>query len=110
MDDLTKKRAEAIELRIDAMKGPQTYGNAVIVDGRLVPDLTMVDHGELIEFCLDNRMSWEFPREIAAHVASFAANTMAIGAGFPCFHAEQKPAHFATPCSRIDETLEPSDG
>lgn len=37
---------------IDEMTGPEQRGNAVVIDGRLVPNLTMHDRGAEIEFGL----------------------------------------------------------
>ena len=67
---------------IDEMTGPEQRGNAVIIDGRLVPNLTMRDRGSEIEFVLDGRFSYSFPRDIAWLAASFAFCSMAVGAGF----------------------------
>lgn len=70
---------------IAEMKGPETGGSAVILEGKLIPHVMMFDRGDEIEFVLDNRLGFAFPRELAHHAASFAASAMAIGAGFPHF-------------------------
>lgn len=102
-NDIDRARKDRIEQLISNMKGPVRDGHDVIIDGRLVPNMTMFDNGETISFCLDNRMVWgSFPRELARHVASFAANAMAIGAGYPCLEADRKPECFATPCQGLD--------
>lgn len=67
---------------IAEMTGPQQSGCAVIIDGRLVPNMVMYDRGDEIEFVLDGRLGWSFPREVAWNAASFAFSAMAIGAGF----------------------------
>lgn len=67
---------------IEEMKGPVRSGHSVIIDGRVVPNLVMHDMGDEIEFVLDNRLSWSFPRDQANNAASFAFAAMAIGAGF----------------------------
>lgn len=72
---------------IAEMTGPRQIGCAVIIDGRLVPNMLMNDFGDEIEFVLDGRLSWSFPREVAWNAASFAFSAMAIGAGF------SHPAH-----------------
>lgn len=64
-----------------SMKGPEREGCDVLVDGRHVPNMHMRDHGDTIEFVLDGRFSYTFPREWALLAASFAAQAMAIGAG-----------------------------
>jgi hypothetical protein len=102
-DEITQKRRELAEQRIEQITGPKAEGHTVIVEGRLVPNMTMLVEGETVSFTLDHRMTWEgFPLELAAHVASFAANAMAIGAGFPCLTAERKVEHFATPCFSVE--------
>jgi len=67
---------------VKEMTGPKQSGCSVIIDGRLVPNMVMYDRGETIDFVLDGRMCWPFPREIAWQAASFAFASMAIGAGF----------------------------
>lgn len=67
---------------IAEMTGPQHSGCSVVIDGRLVPNLIMYDRGAEIEFVLDGRMIFLFPRDIAWSAASFAFSAMAIGAGF----------------------------
>lgn len=84
------------------MKGPQQSGHSVIIDGRLVPNLVMFDRGETIEFVLDGRFIYGFPRDLAWLAASFAFSAMAIGAGFahPAhMHFTQRP--FASEVSQI---------
>lgn len=99
-----ERRQGRIKQSIDDMTGPQRTGCAVFVQGRLVPDMTVHEQasGE-IGLMLDSRMMWIFPREIAAHVAEFAANAMAIGAGFPCFTADKKREAFASKVTMIGE-------
>lgn len=75
--------------------GPQRSGCSVFWEGRLVPNVHAYDRGEVIEFILDGRMSWEFPREVAFQALGFMANAMAIGAGYPCFTADKKVEAFA---------------
>jgi hypothetical protein len=66
---------------IAEMKGPPTSGHAVFVDGYVIPHIMMVDNGETIDFIIDNRMSFSFPREHAYQAANFAAVAMAVAAG-----------------------------
>ena len=87
---------------IDQMRGPEMSGNAVIIEGRMVPQMTMRETETGVTLLLDGRMAWVFPKQLAHHAASFAANAMAIGAGFPCFTAERKVEHFATPYARME--------
>lgn len=89
---------------IAEMKGPDRGGCSVIVDGRLVPNMAMHDRGETIEFVLDNRMSWSFPRAEAWNAASFAFTAMALGAGFAspsAMHFTQRA--FAPECIKLDD-------
>lgn len=75
--------------------GPPVSGNRVIIFGRTVPNLICHDKGDNIEFILDGRIGFTIPREHAWNAAAFAANAMAIGAGFTNFEADTRPQHFA---------------
>lgn len=89
---------------IAEMTGPPTGGNAVIIDGRVIPNCMMFDRGDEIEFVLDNRLAFGFPREQAWNAAAFAFAAMAIGAGFPHpsgMHFTQRP--FAAECVGLGE-------
>jgi N-formylglutamate amidohydrolase len=79
----------------EQMKGPTAYGMSVIIDGHRIPNLVMVDRGAEVEFTLDQRFSYSFPREIAYLAAAFAAQAMAIGAGYPFLGAATKDRPFA---------------
>jgi hypothetical protein len=68
---------------IAEMTGPPVGGNSVILEGRLIPRMMMFDRGDEIEFVLDGRLAYGFPRAQAWDAASFAAAAMSIGAGFP---------------------------
>jgi hypothetical protein len=79
---------------IAEMTGPEQSGCSVIIDGRKVPNLVLVDHGDVIEFLLDGRLAFPFPREHAWQAAAFAFAAMAIGAGFSHpnhMHFTQRP-------------------
>lgn len=88
--------------------GPTSGGHDVIWQGRVVPKLKAIDQGAEIMFILDNRLGWSFPREWAFHALDMMANAMAIGAGYPCFTAEEKFKPFAPKASFISE--ETGDG
>ena len=92
---------------VEQMRGVQLSGNSVVIEGRVVPKLTMHETDTEVEFVLDGRLAWGFPKHLAHHAASFAANAMAIGAGFPCFTADHKCEAFAPRVMFID--LENSD-
>jgi hypothetical protein len=81
----TKKRDP-----IDEISGCVLPGTTVFVEGRSVPNMTMIDRGETVEFILDHRLMFIFPREVAPLAANFAAQAMAIGAGHPSLSAPHK--------------------
>jgi hypothetical protein len=79
---------------VAGMVGPARTGCAVIIDGRVIPNMVMYDKGAIIEFVIDGRLSFDIPRESAYTAASFAAAAMAIGAGFAhpsAMHFTQRP-------------------
>lgn len=84
------------------VKGPSRAGFAVIVDGRKIPNMHMLEEGDEICFVLDSRLAFPFPRELAHQAAAFAANAMAIGAGYAFLGAEAKEHPFAPQCFAID--------
>lgn len=89
---------------IAEMKGPENSGNAVIIDGRCIPNCVMYDRGGEIEFVLDNRLAFSFPREQAWNAAYFAFVAMALGAGFahPAhMHYTQRP--FSAECVQLNK-------
>lgn len=57
--------------------------------------MTCRERDGVVEFVLDGRMSFEFPKEWAYLAASFAAHAMAVGAGFSHLGAEDKNRPFA---------------
>lgn len=92
-----------VDAVVAAMTGPARGGNHVIIDGRLVPDLAMRDDGAHIEFVLDSRIMFRFPREWAFLAASFAFHAMAIGAGFGGpggLHESARP--FGVECQKVE--------
>jgi hypothetical protein len=76
---------------IAEMKGPENVGNCVRVNGREIPKLAMFDHGDEIEFILDHRVSYGFPRAQAWDAAAFALAAMAVGAGCDPLNFEPSP-------------------
>ena len=75
--------------------GPDQLGSSLIVDGRIIPNIVVHDRGDFIQFVLDSRMAFEFPRDFAINVAAFAANAMAIGAGYAFIGSESRERPFA---------------
>lgn len=85
------------------MRGSERSGFAVIIENRKIPRLHMYDRGATIDFILDDRFSYEFPREWARLAASFAAQAMAIGEGYPWLGAKSKAMPFAPECVELGE-------
>lgn len=67
---------------IAEMTGPENLGCTVIIDGRLMPHVSMFDRGETIEFVIDHRLGYAFPRDVAYQAADFAFAAMSVAAGF----------------------------
>jgi len=89
---------------IEEMKGPENIGCAVILEGRVVPHLTMYDRRpgrDEIEFGLGNRVMFGFPAAQAWDAAAFAFAAMAVGAGCDPLNFEPRP--FAMRTVRIGE-------
>jgi len=86
---------------LDPLVGPFAPQYRVIVDGRAIPKLTGFRDGDLTALVLDGRLSISVPPELAHQVAWFAANAMAIGAGYSHLGAETKDQPFAPQCVEI---------
>jgi hypothetical protein len=103
VDNVTNFPTEKRDL-IAEMKGPENSGCAVIMESRLIPHVAMYDRGDEIEFVLDGRLAYGFPRDQAWSAMAFAAAAMAIGAGFPHYsggkHATQR--EFAPQVMQLD--------
>lgn len=84
------------------LNGPIRQGCHVIVNGRMIPNLHMYEDGDETVFVLDSRLAFGFPKEIAHQAAAFAANAMAIGAGYSYLGAETKDRPFAPQCFGIE--------
>lgn len=78
---------------IKEMTGPENGGCSVVIDGRLMPHVAMYDRGEEIDFVIDHRLSFPFPRELAHQAASFAFAAMAIAAGFRHYTGKHYTQH-----------------
>lgn len=103
MSEIIELHKDRIEALIKEMTGPAMIGNSVIIEGHRIPNMVMIDRGAMIEFVLDGRMAWDFPREWAYYAASFAATAMAIGAGHPHYTAPHKSnKSYANPCVQIE--------
>lgn len=93
-DELENRRQKKlVDQIIESMKGPVSEGHKVMVENRMVPKLRMLDCGDEINFILDDRLVFVFDRAAAPDAALFAANAMAIGAGYGSIgHCDCKPA------------------
>jgi hypothetical protein len=83
MDNVTDFPTPEKRDLIAEMKGPDNLGSSVVMEGRLIPNVAMFDRGDEIEFVLDGRLAFGFPRDQAWNAIAFAAAAMAVGAGFP---------------------------
>lgn len=79
--------------------------NRVVLDGRLIPKLTAHrrEDGSVV-LHLDHRFGLDCADDGIAYVtACFVANAMAIGAGYPCFTADDKFKPFASRCTPLGD-------
>lgn len=76
---------------IKEITGPDETGSSVIMEGRLIPGMVMYDRGDEIEFVVDHRVSFGFPRAQAWDAAAFAFAAMAFGAGCDPLNFEPRP-------------------
>jgi len=83
------------------LKGTVRDGFTVWLEGRLVPNMHMYEKDDEILFVLDSRLMFGFPKDVALTALAFAANAMAIGAGFTAFNQDQKPTWFASKCVQL---------
>ena len=88
---------------VEKMKGPTSSASTVIIEGRGIPGLTMLDEGESVQLILNNRFSIDVPRGRAAQVAWFVAQALAIGSGYSHSGAESRDMPFAPRVFNISE-------
>lgn len=84
----------------DFIIGPFTE-NRVVIEGRVIPNLTAIREGENVALVVDNRFSISLPKDRAYDVAWLVANAMAVGAGYPCLSSETKERPFAPQCAKL---------
>src|ERR1700749_2961178 len=82
--------------------GPEVRGHKLLLEGRAIPNIRILKSPRGVEAILDGRFSYEFPDEWAYLALHFAANAMAIGAGYPFLGADTKDQPFAPRCMEID--------
>ncbi len=83
--------------------GPHRQGFEVVVDGRHIPNMYCYDRGLEIEFIIDGRFSFTFPKQWGYLASKMAAEAMAIGAGYSNMTAENKDRPFAAEVFEIKE-------
>jgi hypothetical protein len=79
---------------LDPLIGPFKESR-VVVDGRMIPNLTGFHEGGETFLVVDHRFSVAVPREYAYSVAWLVAQGMAIASGYPHLGAESKVQPFA---------------
>lgn len=89
-----KLRQEADEY-YRSLFGPKRAGFDLFVEGRCIPKITICEEGDEVCFVLDGRFGFNFPKDWAGQAAAFAANAMAIGAGYAHLSSESKERPFA---------------
>lgn len=85
---------------IAEMTGPANLGSCLIMEGREVPGVAIFDRGDEIEFVVDHRVSFAFPKAQAWNAAAFAFAAMAFGAGCDPLNFEPRP--FAKTVVKLD--------
>lgn len=78
----------------DPLVGPFTEYR-VVVEGRLIPNLTGWKEGDQTWLSVDRRFAISVPHELAHQVAWLLANAMAVASGYPWLGAESKQQPFA---------------
>lgn len=88
--------------KIPSIVGVVTTDCSVFVDGRKIPKMRCIEQGDNIEIILDERFSYTFHKDVAYLAANFAAQAMAIGAGYSYLGAPNKDMPFAPEVVGID--------
>jgi len=75
--------------------------NRVVIEGRLIPHLTVTREGDKTGLVIDNRLSISVPNDLAYSVCWLLANAMAVAQGYPCLSSESKDRAFAPLCTKL---------
>jgi hypothetical protein len=67
----------------------------VEIEGRIIPRLRGMRHGDLVTLEVDGRFCVDFPTDIARQAAWLVAQALAVGAGYPHLGATSKDMPFA---------------
>ncbi len=86
------------------MIGPFTEYR-VVIEGRLIPNLTAFREGDDVVLVIDHRLSISVPADRAYDVCWLVANAMAVAAGYPCLSSDNKDRPFAPQCAEIKTPL-----
>jgi hypothetical protein len=87
---------------VPSIIGSYAEDYSVIVDSRAIPKIRCRDNGETIDIILDRRFCYTFPKDLAYLAAAFAAQAMAIGAGYSHLGASNKEQPFAPQVMQIE--------
>lgn len=80
---------------IDRITGPITEDRPVLIDGRMIPNLTITRKGQKFRLSVDNRFGVDLPPDLVVPVAYVLAQALAVGAGYSHSSAESKSQPFA---------------
>lgn len=64
---------------------PPTSASEVLVNGLLVPHLTVQEGTSTVTLIVDRRMAWDLPIELFENVAGLVANVIAVERGYGCW-------------------------
>lgn len=67
----------------------------VEIEGRIIPGLRGMRHGDMVTLCVDGRFCVDFPAAVARQAAWLVAQALAVGAGYPHLGATSKERPFA---------------
>ena len=82
--------------------GASRFGNRVIVDGRVVPHLTLVVKDGGYDLFLDDRFAIFVATDDAAQVFWMVANALAVGAGYKWIGEERHGVPFAPEVVKVE--------
>ena len=75
--------------------GPARFGNSVIVDGRRIPHMAIVEKTDAYELFLDDRFCISVKPDFIHEVTWMVAQALAIGAGYKWIGGEKHGVPFA---------------
>ena len=75
--------------------GANRTGKTVIVEGREIPRLHLIDRGDMIEFIIDGRFGYDVPRDQSRIFATAVATALAVGEGHASINSDAPSRCFA---------------